>query len=60
MSPVGLMRRVKLNSRSDVGGEWRSPVAHSVWDAGVAGSNPVSPTTDVLFNKACDDGEWID
>jgi broad specificity phosphatase PhoE len=28
---------------SDVG-EWRSPVAHRVWDAGVAGSNPVSPT----------------
>ena len=26
-------------------GEWRSPVAHSVWDRGVASSNLVSPTT---------------
>ena len=26
-------------------GEWRSLVAHAVWDRGVAGSNPVSPTT---------------
>ena len=25
-------------------GEWRSPVAHLVWDQRVAGSNPVSPT----------------
>ncbi len=25
-------------------GEWRSLVAHLVWDQGVAGSNPVSPT----------------
>lgn len=24
-------------------------VAHSVWDAGVAGSNPVSPTNDFRF-----------
>jgi hypothetical protein len=26
-------------------GEWRRLVAHLVWDQGVAGSNPVSPTT---------------
>ena len=26
------------------GGEWRSLVAHLVWDERVAGSNPVSPT----------------
>ena len=25
-------------------GEWRRLVAHLVWDQGVAGSNPVSPT----------------
>ena len=25
-------------------GEWRSPVAHSLWERRVAGSNPVSPT----------------
>ena len=25
-------------------GEWRSLVAHLVWDQRVAGSNPVSPT----------------
>ena len=32
-------------------GEWRRLVAHLVWDQGVAGSNPVSPTIDrkVLF-----------
>ena len=26
-------------------GEWRSLVAHLFWVQGVAGSNPVSPTT---------------
>ena len=30
-------------------GEWRSPVAHLVWDQRVAGSNPVSPT--ILIRK---------
>ena len=30
-------------NRSAVG-EWRRLVAHLVWDQGVAGSNPVSPT----------------
>ena len=25
-------------------GKWRRPVAHLVWDQGVAGSNPVFPT----------------
>ncbi len=25
-------------------GEWRSLVAHLLWEQGVAGSNPVSPT----------------
>ena len=25
-------------------GEWRSPVAHLLWEQRVAGSNPVSPT----------------
>ena len=32
----------KLRFRSV--GEWRSLVAHLVWDQRVAGSNPVSPT----------------
>ncbi len=27
-------------------GEWRSLVAHLLWEQDVAGSNPVSPTTD--------------
>jgi hypothetical protein len=27
------------------GGEWRSLVAHLLWEQRVAGSNPVSPTT---------------
>ena len=26
-------------------------VAHSVWDAGVAGSNPVSPTSVIINNQ---------
>src|SRR5450830_1041233 len=26
-------------------GVWRSPVAHLVWDQGVQGSNPCTPTT---------------
>ena len=30
--------------RGYIFGEWRSPVAHLVWDQRVAGSNPVSPT----------------
>jgi hypothetical protein len=34
----------KLFSTSIVG-EWRSLVAHLFWVQGVAGSNPVSPTT---------------
>jgi hypothetical protein len=29
-------------------GEWRRLVAHLVWDQGVAGSNPVSPTIFVM------------
>jgi hypothetical protein len=29
-------------------GLWRSLVAHGVWDAGVAGSNPASPTATIL------------
>ena len=39
----------KLSFRSV--GEWRSLVAHSVWDRRVAGSNPVSPTTFSFPNK---------
>ncbi len=27
------------------GGEWRSLVAHLLWEQRVAGSNPVSPTS---------------
>jgi hypothetical protein len=34
-----------MPNRSAVG-EWRRLVAHLVWDQGVAGSNPVSPTID--------------
>lgn len=26
-------------------GEWRSPVAHVLWEHGVGGSNPPFPTT---------------
>ena len=33
-------------------GEWRSPVAHAVWDRGVAGSNPVSPTIRKRLSRA--------
>ncbi len=33
-------------------GEWRSLVAHAVWDRGVAGSNPVSPTIAKCLSKA--------
>jgi hypothetical protein len=29
----------------DLFGVWRSPVAHLVWDQGVQGSNPCTPTT---------------
>ncbi len=32
-------------------GEWRSLVAHAVWDRGVAGSNPVSPTKQTVHRK---------
>ena len=31
----------------DLVGEWRSLVAHLVWDQRVAGSNPVSPTINI-------------
>ena len=30
---------------ADIVGEWRSLVAHLLWEQRVAGSNPVSPTT---------------
>jgi hypothetical protein len=33
-------------------GEWRSLVAHLVWDQRVAGSNPVSPTIISATNKS--------
>lgn len=42
-----VLRRKVQNGSSEVNsddGEWRSPVAHSVWDRGVASSNLVSPT----------------
>ncbi len=29
-------------------GAWRSPVAHSVRDAGVGGSNPLAPTIYIM------------
>ena len=32
------------NHGSQVTGEWRSLVAHLLWEQRVAGSNPVSPT----------------
>ena len=28
-------------------GAWLSPVEHRVWDAGVVGSNPSAPTTNL-------------
>ena len=37
--------------RMEVGGAWRSPVAHLLWEQGVAGSNPVAPT-------GCDGSKW--
>ena len=32
-------------------GKWLNLVEHLVWDQGVAGSNPVSPT--IMFNNPC-------
>ena len=36
-------------------GDWRSLVAHRIWDAGVVGSNPTSPTN-LLYGEK---NEWI-
>ena len=45
IATIGRLRiRPGIPNRSAVG-EWRRLVAHLVWDQGVAGSNPVSPTT---------------
>ena len=35
-------------SRTNQFGVWRSPVAHLVWDQGVQGSNPCTPTNSVV------------
>ena len=37
-------------------GVWRSPVAHLVWDQGVQGSNPCTPTT--FHKRAVVDGPF--
>ena len=34
-----------LSLGTSIFGVWRSPVAHLVWDQGVQGSNPCTPTT---------------
>ena len=31
-----------------VGGVWRSPVAHVLWEHGVGGSNPLTPTIEMF------------
>ena len=41
MAAVGLIR---VSSRRG-GGVWRSLVAHLLWEQGVGGSNPSTPTT---------------
>ena len=33
-------------------GEWRSLVAHLLWEQRVAGSNPVSPTIDATSRRS--------
>ena len=40
--PLAILQKQRL--RAVAVGEWRRLVAHLVWDQGVAGSNPVSPT----------------
>ena len=41
-----ILAECRKPSKSQLGGEWRSLVAHLLWEQRVAGSNPVSPTND--------------
>ncbi len=38
---------LRLNFKIYFNGAWPSGLRHSVWDAGIAGSNPVAPTAGV-------------
>ena len=40
----GVARRSVYCSAPGIG-VWRSPVAHLLWEQGVGGSNPLTPTT---------------
>ena len=33
-------------------GVWRSPVAHLLWEQGVGGSNPLTPTTSTAASRS--------